>query len=114
MGMPLLRKQGSGYHECGKARLNIILHIGHFHIADRPTGRKLLELGFKAQLTEGVDFLRYVDMIAVCNIVFIRTISLGYAGLCECTRYMTGKSHTDPVATPFALEVMQHLNVHQV
>ncbi len=38
------------------------------------------------------------------------TISLGYAGLCECTRYMTGKSHTDPEATPFAIEVMQHLN----
>lgn len=38
------------------------------------------------------------------------TISLGYAGLCECTRYMTGKSHTDPEATPFALSVMQHLN----
>lgn len=38
------------------------------------------------------------------------TISLGYAGLCECTRYMTGKPHTDPSATPFALEVMQHLN----
>jgi len=38
------------------------------------------------------------------------TISLGYAGLCECTRYMTGKSHTDPEATPFALKVMQHLN----
>lgn len=38
------------------------------------------------------------------------TISLGYAGLCECTRYMTGKSHTDPAATPFALKVMQHLN----
>ncbi len=38
------------------------------------------------------------------------TISLGYAGLCECTRYMTGKSHTDPEATPFALEVMQRLN----
>lgn len=38
------------------------------------------------------------------------TISLGYAGLCECTRYMTGKSHTDPTATPFALEVMQRLN----
>lgn len=38
------------------------------------------------------------------------TISLGYAGLCECTRYMTGKSHTDPEATPFALEVMQHMN----
>ncbi|MDD6038154.1 MAG: anaerobic ribonucleoside-triphosphate reductase [bacterium] len=38
------------------------------------------------------------------------TISLGYAGLCECTRYMTGKSHTDPDATPFALQVMQHLN----
>ncbi len=38
------------------------------------------------------------------------TISLGYAGLCECTRYMTGKPHTDPSATPFALEVMKHLN----
>ena len=38
------------------------------------------------------------------------TLSLGYAGLCECTRYMTGKSHTDPAATPFALHVMQHLN----
>ena len=38
------------------------------------------------------------------------TISLGYAGLCECTRYMTGKSHTNPEATPFALAVMQHLN----
>ncbi len=38
------------------------------------------------------------------------TISLGYAGLCECTRYMTGLSHTDPEATPFAREVMQYLN----
>ncbi len=38
------------------------------------------------------------------------TISLGYAGLCECVRYMTGKSHTDPSATPFALEVMKHMN----
>ncbi len=38
------------------------------------------------------------------------TISLGYAGLCECTRYMKGVSHTDPKGTPFALEVMQHLN----
>ena len=38
------------------------------------------------------------------------TISLGYAGLYECVKYMTGKSHTDPSATPFALEVMKHLN----
>ncbi len=38
------------------------------------------------------------------------TISLGYAGLYECVKYMTGKSHTDPAATPFALSVMQHLN----
>ena len=38
------------------------------------------------------------------------TISLGYAGLCECVRYMTGKSHTDPSATPFALRVMRALN----
>ena len=38
------------------------------------------------------------------------TISLGYAGLYECVKYMTGKSHTDAAATPFAIEVMQHLN----
>ena len=38
------------------------------------------------------------------------TISLGYAGLYECVKYMTGKSHTDAEATPFALEVMQHMN----
>ncbi len=38
------------------------------------------------------------------------TISLGYAGLCECVRYMTGASHTDPNSTPFALEVMKYLN----
>lgn len=38
------------------------------------------------------------------------TISLGYAGLYECVKYMTGRSHTDPQATPFALEVMQHMN----
>ncbi len=38
------------------------------------------------------------------------TISLGYAGLCECTRYMTGHSHTNPESTPFALEVMKRMN----
>ena len=38
------------------------------------------------------------------------TISLGYAGLYECVKYMTGKSHTDESATPFALEVMKHMN----
>ncbi len=38
------------------------------------------------------------------------TISLGYAGLCECVRYMTGHSHTDPQSTPFALDVMKYLN----
>ncbi len=39
------------------------------------------------------------------------TISLGYAGLCECVKYMTGVSHTDPeVGTPFALKIMQRLN----
>ena len=38
------------------------------------------------------------------------TISLGYAGLYECVKYMTGKSHTDPAATPFALDIMQHMN----
>ena len=38
------------------------------------------------------------------------TISLGYAGLYECVKYMTGKSHTDPSATPFALSIMQKMN----
>ena len=38
------------------------------------------------------------------------TISLGYAGLFECVKYMTGKSHTDPEATPFALQIMDALN----
>ena len=38
------------------------------------------------------------------------TISLGYAGLYECVKFMTGESHTDPDATPFALSVMQHMN----
>ena len=38
------------------------------------------------------------------------TISLGYAGLYECVKYMTGKSHTDPAATPFALQIMETMN----
>lgn len=38
------------------------------------------------------------------------TISLGYAGLCECVRYMTGKSHTDPSVTDFALDIMKYMN----
>jgi len=38
------------------------------------------------------------------------TISLGYAGLYECVKYMTGRSHTDPAATPFALQIMQKMN----
>ncbi len=38
------------------------------------------------------------------------TISLGYAGLYECVKYMTGRSHTDPGATPFALHIMEHMN----
>ncbi len=38
------------------------------------------------------------------------TISLGYAGLCECVRYLTGKSHTDPEATPLAIGIMEYMN----
>ena len=38
------------------------------------------------------------------------TISLGYAGLYECVKYMTGKSHTDPEAAPFAIEIMKYMN----
>ena len=38
------------------------------------------------------------------------SISLGYAGLYECVKYMTGKSHTDPEVTPFALDIMRYMN----
>ena len=38
------------------------------------------------------------------------TISLGYAGLCECVRFMTGKSHTDPSVTDFAIDIMKYMN----
>ena len=38
------------------------------------------------------------------------SISLGYAGLYECVKFMTGKSHTDPSATPFAIEIMNYMN----
>ena len=63
----------------------------------------LWQNGARARLKEGetIDKLLYDGY---------STISLGYAGLCECTRYMTGRSHTDPTATHFALEVMERLN----
>ena len=63
----------------------------------------LWQYGARARLKKGeaIDKLLYGGY---------STISLGYAGLCECTKYMTGKSHTDPEATPFALEVMQRMN----
>ena len=48
-----------------------------------------------------------IDKLLVDN---YSTISLGYAGLYECVKYMTGKSHTDPEAEPFAIKVMQHMN----
>ena len=63
----------------------------------------LWQYGARARLKKGepIDKLLYGGY---------STISLGYAGLYECCKYMTGKSHTDPAAKPFALEVMQHMN----
>ena len=63
----------------------------------------LWEYGALARLPKGepIDKLLYGGY---------STISLGYAGLYECVKYMTGKSHTDPEATPFALEIMEKLN----
>ena len=63
----------------------------------------LLQYGARARLKKGetIDKLLYHGY---------STISLGYAGLYECVKYMTGKSHTDPSATPFALQVMQYMN----
>ncbi len=48
-----------------------------------------------------------IDKLLYCG---YSSISLGYAGLYECVKYMTGKSHTDPEAAPFALEIMKHMN----
>ena len=50
------------------------------------------------------------ERLALCHFGGYSTISLGYAGLYECVKYMTGKSHTDAGAKPFALSVMQHMN----
>ncbi len=63
----------------------------------------LWQYGALARLEKGekIDALLYNNY---------STISLGYAGLYECVKYMTGKSHTDPEGKPFAVEVMQHLN----
>ena len=63
----------------------------------------LWQYGALARLKEGekIDKLLYGGY---------STISLGYAGLYECVKYMTGKSHTDAGAKPFALSVMQHMN----
>ena len=63
----------------------------------------LWQYGARARLKKGetIDKLLYGGY---------STISLGYAGLYECTKYMTGKSHTDEEAKPFALAVMQHMN----
>ena len=63
----------------------------------------LWEFGGLARLKKGekIDNLLYGGY---------STISLGYAGLYECVKYMTGKSHTDPSATQFALDVMKYMN----
>ena len=64
----------------------------------------LWQNGALARLKKGET----IDKLFFCG---FSTISLGYAGLCECTRYMTGVSHTEPeTGTPFALRVMQRLN----
>ena len=63
----------------------------------------LWQYGACARLKKGetIDKLLYGGYSTIC---------LGYAGLYECVKYMTGKSHTDPSATPFALEIMQYMN----
>ena len=63
----------------------------------------LWQYGALARLKKGEK----IDKLLFCG---YSTISLGYAGLYECVKYMTGKSHTDAGAKPFALSVMQHMN----
>ena len=55
----------------GKYCIDIVLHVWHFHIADRSSRRQLLELGFKFQFVKGIDVFGHMYMIAVCNVVFI-------------------------------------------
>ena len=81
------------------------LQIRHKRLLGTPSDMApiLWQYGALARLKKGekIDKLLYGGY---------STISLGYAGLYECVKYMTGKSHTDPEAKPFALEVMQHMN----
>ena len=71
----------------------------------------LWQYGACARLKKGepIDKLLY-DGYSTLSLGYAGTISLGYAGLYECVKYMTGKSHTDPSATPFALSIMQKMN----
>ena len=81
------------------------LQIRHKRLLGTPSDMApiLWQYGALARLKKGekIDKLLFGDY---------STISLGYAGLYECVKYMTGKSHTDPDAKPFALEIMQHMN----
>ena len=81
------------------------LQIRHKRLLGTPsdTAPILWQYGALARLKKGekIDKLLYGGY---------STISLGYAGLYECVKYMTGKSHTDPEAKPFAIEIMQHMN----
>ena len=81
------------------------LQIRHQRLLGTPSDAApiLWQYGALARLKKGekIDKLLYGGY---------STISLGYAGLYECVKYMTGKSHTDPETKPFALEIMQHMN----
>ena len=52
-------------------RVNVILHIGHFHIGNGAAGRKVLELGLELQLGKGVDLLGNMDMIGIGDVILI-------------------------------------------
>ena len=81
------------------------LMIDHNYLMGTPSDVApiLWQNGALARLDKGET----IDKLLVDN---YSTISLGYAGLYECTKYMTGKSHTDPESEPFAISVMQHMN----
>ena len=73
-------------------RIDVLLHIGYFHVADGATGAQVLELGLKGQLGESINFLRNMDMVGIGDVILVRD-----AG-------------DDAEAKPFALQVMQHMN----
>ena len=74
----------------GQHRLQIVLHVGHFHIADRTARGERLKLCLKFQLFKSVDFLRHMHMVAVRDIVLVRHAGDNTEPFLQCLREFIG------------------------